>query len=231
MGNVVVVVVGVVVVAAAAAVAVVAVGNAWATTRADGETVAASGDVDCLVTVKDCQNEEYSLAVLIKLRERMHAKYQSRSHLPPPQSLSLSLSLSLSVCVCVCVCQHHQQHQQQQHDAAGSRTCRSQRPSQRMRAVRRGWACSNAIHTRHGAASTSKPVSLPPLLLLLLPASRCLLPPHTSRRLCPCHHLARTHARAVRVCVCACTRATEGQRPRMRWADPCKSYPECVLLL
>ena len=37
-----------------------------------------SGDIDCLVTVKDCHNENYSAEVVLKLMQQMKLLYRDR---------------------------------------------------------------------------------------------------------------------------------------------------------
>ena len=39
---------------------------------------ASSGDIDCLVTVKDCHNENYSAEVVLKLMQQMKLLYRDR---------------------------------------------------------------------------------------------------------------------------------------------------------
>ena len=39
---------------------------------------ACSGDIDCLITVKDCHNENYSAEVVLKLMQQMKLLYRDR---------------------------------------------------------------------------------------------------------------------------------------------------------
>jgi len=63
-----------------------------------------TGDVDCLVTVKECSDDNYSVEVVHKLRVRMHSLYKDRWVLVIPACVCVYLCLCVCLCVCVCVC-------------------------------------------------------------------------------------------------------------------------------